>query len=163
MIRILTIAALLVAISGCATRIVDFTLISTKNFDLSRAAEFKRTRKRVNGEDVRYIVIFIPTGNPSVKEAIDRALEKVPGGVALLDGVVESQSWYIPYIWGENKIVVEGAVLVDPRLRAASGQVDYEDGHYVISMDEEGNVDTLDVVSDAEYFRSISVMHSKTL
>ncbi len=119
-----TIASLLLvtavlASAGCTTRLVDFTMISTKNVDWSRAAEFKRTGTRVVGEDIAQMILFIPTGIPNMKEAIDRAIESVPGGVALVDGVVSSKAWTI-FIYGEQSFVVEGTPLVDPGL--AGGQ-----------------------------------------
>ena len=94
------IFALLVIIllSGCTTRFLDFTIISSKNVDMSRGAEFKRESTRVVGEDSASIIIFIPTGTPNAKEALDRAIESVPGAVALLDGVI-SQKLYSLYLW----------------------------------------------------------------
>jgi hypothetical protein len=83
--------------SGCTTRLVDFTMISTKNIDLSRSADFRRAQQRVKGKDEAMIIIFIPTGVPNMKEAIDRALESVPGAVALVDGVVLSGGILVHY------------------------------------------------------------------
>jgi hypothetical protein len=115
---LLLITAVL-ASAGCTTRLVDFTMISTKNVDWSRADEFKRTGGRVVGEDIARMIVVIPTGMPNMKEAIDRAIESVPGGVALVDGVVSSKFWTI-LIYAEQSFVVEGTPLVDPRL--AGGQ-----------------------------------------
>ncbi|MEQ1621319.1 MAG: hypothetical protein ABL919_07910 [Methylococcales bacterium] len=104
------------AITGCSTRVADFTIISSKNLDLSRAAEFKRGVTRVHGEDKKSIIVFIPTGQPNAKEAMDRAIEQVPGAVGLVDGVVNQNSWYIPYIYGESSFEVEGTPLIDPAI-----------------------------------------------
>ncbi len=101
---------------GCTTRIVDFTTISTKNVDWSKAETFVRASARVEGRDTTHIIIFIPTGVPNMKEAIDRAIESTPGGVALVDGVVYSKFWWIPYIYGRTSYVVEGTPLIDPAL-----------------------------------------------
>lgn len=106
----------LLLMSGCSNRIADFTIISSKNVDISRGAEFKRSAQRVTGEDVKHIIVFIPTGQPNAKEAMDRAIEKVPGAIALMDGVVTQESWWIPYIYGQTKFVVEGTPLIDPTL-----------------------------------------------
>lgn len=105
-----------IAVSGCSNRIADFTIISSKNVDMSRGAEFKRSSQRVSGEDVKHIIIFIPTGQPNAKEAMDRAIEKVPGAIALMDGVVTQEFFWIPYIYGQSKFVVEGTPLIDPIL-----------------------------------------------
>ena len=66
---------------GCAQRLTDFTVISTKNV----VVEGKQGQ-RVKGEDK---VLFCLAGfkQPNLKEAIDQAIEK-GGGDALVDGVV---------------------------------------------------------------------------
>lgn len=103
----------IVLLTGCSTRLVDFTLISSKNVELSHGELLKRGSQRVYGEDRKSMIIIIPTGEPSVKEAMDRAIEKTPGAVGLVDGVVTHKSWYIPYIYGEFWYEVEGTPLID--------------------------------------------------
>ncbi len=115
--RTIIVSSALILLSGCSQRIVDFTVISSKNIDLSRGADFKRSPVRVKGEDRKMIIIFIPTGIPNAKEAMDNAIESVPGAVGLLDGVITQHSWYIPYIYGESWVEVEGTPLVDPMLK----------------------------------------------
>jgi hypothetical protein len=111
------IACLVVA--GCTTRFVDYTLLSTKNVDLSKAGTFRRTPNRVTGEDNRYWFLFIPLGSsPHLKTAVDRAIESVPGSVALVDGVVSVRDWW--FIIGEGTVIVEGTPLVDPSIPGAS-------------------------------------------
>ncbi|MFH1673322.1 MAG: hypothetical protein ABIF87_07855 [Pseudomonadota bacterium] len=120
---------------GCTQRLTDFTVISSKNVDLSRAAEFKRGSARVEGRDTTYIIIFFPTGIPNLKEAIDRAIEDVPGAVALVDGVVTFEHWYIPLIFGQQSYVVEGLPLIDRSL--LSGQE--LPSNYIVSYYDESN------------------------
>lgn len=118
--KIFTLIAAVAAaasLSGCTHRYIDFTTISSKNMDMSRGAEFERGYGRVVGEDKAHIIIFIPTGTPNAKEALDRAIESTPGAVALLDGVITHKSWWIPYIYGQSTIEVEGTPLIDPRLK----------------------------------------------
>lgn len=103
--------------TSCVTRLTDFTVLSTKNIDLSRIDQYERQSKRVSGWDTKHIIIIIPTGIPDAKEAIDRAIESTPGGVALIDGVIEHHFWYIPWIYGQDSYVAEGTVLVDPTLK----------------------------------------------
>jgi hypothetical protein len=106
-------------LSGCTTRFVDYTLLSTKNVDLSKASTFKRTPNRVTGEDNRYWFLCIPLGSPpNLKTAVDRAIESVPGSVTLVDGVVSARNWW--FIIGEGAIIVEGTPLVDPSIPGAS-------------------------------------------
>ena len=132
---------------GCATRLVDFTIISTKNIDLARGADFTRGASRIEGVDKVSIIIFIPTGTPNIKEAIDRAIEKIPGAIALLDGVITVKSWYIPYIYGESSYIVEGTPLIDSKLAAAK----LPSNHIISRLDKKGNVKETQYVSKAEY------------
>jgi len=104
----------LAMLTGCTTRITDFTIISTKNVDLSVIGHARRGTVRAQGEDVTHIIIIIPTGIPHVKEAIDKAIESVPGAVALVDGVLYYRAFYIPYIYGQKAYVVEGTPLIMP-------------------------------------------------
>lgn len=103
---------------GCTQRLTDFTVISTKNIDLTRGADFTRTDKRVEGEDTKYIIVIFPTGEPNAKEAIDRAIESTSGTVALLDGVLESEFFYFPYIGGYATYHVKGTPLTDPKIKS---------------------------------------------
>ena len=132
---------------GCVTRLVDFTIISTKNIDLARGADFKRGPSRVQGEDKVSIIIFIPTGTPNIKTAIDKAIQSVPGAVALLDGVVSAKGWWIPYIYGESSYVVEGTPLIDAKLVSAKLQ-----SSFIISrLNKKGDVIETKYVSKDEY------------
>lgn len=135
----------LFSLLGCTTRLVDFTIISTKNIDLSQAANFERGKSRVEGEDAVMIIIFIPTGFPSIKEGVDRAIEKVPGGVALVDGVVTAKSWW--FILGMSSYVVEGTPLIDKSL--ASNEL--ESNFMIAKLDREGSVKEFRYVSEEEY------------
>jgi hypothetical protein len=113
---VISIALFALSCSGCTRRVADFTIMSTKNIDLTRGADFKRADVRTEGEDTKHIIIFIPTGEPNAKEAADRAIERIPGAIALLDGVVESEFFYFPYIYGYMTIKVKGTPLIDPLL-----------------------------------------------
>lgn len=93
-IKILSVCAFLV-LSSCSTRLIDFTIISSKNLGLRVKESAKGPR--VTGEDFAWVILIIPTGTPNMKEAVDRAIEKAgPGFDALVDGVVYSKfSWYL--------------------------------------------------------------------
>ncbi|MFH0738875.1 MAG: hypothetical protein V2A59_03340 [Candidatus Omnitrophota bacterium] len=145
----LALVLLSISVMGCVVRLADFTIISTKNIDLARGADFKRGQSRVEGVDSVSIIIIIPTGTPNIKEAIDKAIEGVPGAVALLDGVITAKSWYIPYIFGKSSYVVEGTPLIDPQLIRAKLPT-----NYIISrLDKKGNVKETKYVSRAEYYK----------
>jgi hypothetical protein len=103
-----------VVLTGCAqtTRIGDFTIISSKNIDLSKGANFKRGTNRVEGKDLVHSGGgFAGPMAPNMKTAIDRAIESVPGTVALVDGVIYQ-------IMGSFSVgyKVEGTPLIDPSL-----------------------------------------------
>ncbi len=106
------------SLCGCVQRLVDFTIISTRNVEWSRAAEFERSSKRVTGEHIEHIILIFPTGIPNMENAIEDAIDKVPGGVALIDGVLRQKSWYIPFLYGQSGYLVDGTVLIDPKIAA---------------------------------------------
>lgn len=147
-IGIIFIVLCVAILSGCVTRLADFTLISTKNIDLTRGASFKRAQSRVTGEDSVCIIIIIPTGVPNMKTAIDKAIESVPGAIALLDGVLSQKVWYIPYIFGKSSFVVEGTPLIDPALLTTSK---LQSNRIISRLDGKGNVIETKYLSKAEY------------
>jgi hypothetical protein len=141
-----------VLITSCATRLGAFTVISTKNIDWSRAAEFTRNNQRVEGEDKYHIIILIPTKfNITIEDAVDRALQKVPGAVALVDAVLRSKFFWIPYIYGQSGYFVEGTVLLDPKLALA----DEDQTNYLVFYTDNGNDFEKVFVSEAEYLSFI--------
>jgi hypothetical protein len=146
-IGVICIVLCVVFLSGCVTRLADFTLISTKNIDLTKGASFKRAQSRVTGEDVASIIIIIPTGVPNMKTAIDKAIESVPGAIALLDGVLSSKSWSI-IIFGQCGYIVEGTPLIDPALVTHAA---LPSNHMITRLDKKGNVVETKYVSKAEY------------
>jgi hypothetical protein len=111
---------LLPLLSGCVTRLGTFTVLSTRNIEWSRAGEYQRNSQRITGDNTAHIIIIIPTKfNVTIEDAVDKALEQVPGAVALVDVVLRYTSFYIPYIYGKVAYTVEGSVLVDPKLVSA--------------------------------------------
>jgi len=112
---VLAAAVTAVVLAGCTHRLLDFTVLSSKNLDVAKMSQLERAGARQTGKDTTYVIIFIPIGLPDLKGAIDRALEKVPGAVALADGVVRAKSmWFV--LFGFNSIIVEGTPLIDPTL-----------------------------------------------
>jgi hypothetical protein len=113
-IGLVLISFFTVTLTGCVSvnRIGDFTIVSSKNIDLSHGANFKRGTTRVTGQDMVSTAGFVPI-TPNMKTAIDRAIESTPGAIALLDGVISQKTtaWKVGY-------VVEGTPLIDPSLLA---------------------------------------------
>jgi hypothetical protein len=69
---------------GCATRVADFTAIATRNIDLNSV----RPLEPVMGRHC-VPVVLVPLGNPSLEEAVDRAVQAGPAGSDMLtDGVI---------------------------------------------------------------------------
>lgn len=100
------------SLGSCTHRLTDFTVISTKNIPIGEGVhtDFQKGTKRVKGTDVAHTVLFLPLGFPNMKEAIDKAIEEVPGAIGLVDGVVKSSGWSC-LIYGQNKYIVEGTPL----------------------------------------------------
>lgn len=134
-------------VSGCSYRVVDFTIISTKNVDLSKAGTFTRGKTRNEGKDVAHVVVGFAIGRPSMKEAIDRALEQTPGAVALVDGVVYSKAWGA-LIYGQNIMIVEGTPLIDPSL--AMNGVEMPEYSF-LEMDRNGKVKGYKEITEEEF------------
>ena len=92
--------SLLLLLAGCATnRFVDFTVVSTKNVDLTQlTTEAIEAGVKVDGEHLTF------WSAPNMETAIDYALEKGKGNL-MLDAVVYFRSgWKSGYI-------VEGTVV----------------------------------------------------
>lgn len=96
------------AITGCVNRIGDFTVASTKNMDVTDAAHKIDYGKRTKGIDRAHIILFIPTGIPNMKEAMDQAIEASPGAVGLSDVTIKQGAFVIPLIYGQQWYEVEG-------------------------------------------------------
>ena len=147
-LTLLSLSIVALIFSSCSHRVLDFTLISTKNVDLSNGASFERGKQRVEGEDLVHWIIFIPTGTVSIKEAVDRAIETTPGCVALVDGVIYTKFWWIPYIYGQQSATIEGTPLIDPNLAFNSNDVPT---YGKIELDKNGKVKSVEEISSTEY------------
>ena len=79
---------LLLGFAACTTRLTDYTILNTKNFTLPKNVKLG---KRATGEDCKLVILFWPLGTPSLKEAVDKALEKGNGDI-LVDAVVYSET-----------------------------------------------------------------------
>ncbi|MDT8415923.1 MAG: hypothetical protein RQ735_11175 [Flavobacteriaceae bacterium] len=146
------VCATLLAASSCTHRLIDFTLISSKNVDLAKGASFVRGKERVKGVDKVHVVLFIPTGSINLKEAVDRAIETTPGAIALLDGVVYTKFWYVPLIYGQSMAIVEGTPLIDPSLVLNK---DKDDSPYKkVVLSKSGEIESVETLT-SEAFISI--------
>ena len=90
---------LMIVLVGCTRRMIDFTIISSKNVMIQPTSRGSMTE----GEDWVYIFLFIPIGGlqPSLEDAVDRAIEVAgPEYDALMDGVLYSKFWYALIVYG---------------------------------------------------------------
>ena len=111
---LMSLLVAMVLLSSCTRRITDFTIISTRNVPIGqKSAVLEKAGSRVKGKDTAHSFLMLQFGLPNMKEAIDKALEKYYGAVALADGVVKSNWWSI-FIYGQNSIIVEGTPIYEP-------------------------------------------------
>ena len=108
--------AFTVLLTGCNRRLIDFTVISSKNVRLD--VPDSATGPRTEGKHGVTVIFTIPLGTPNMKEATDRAIENAgPQYDALVDGVVSS--CYCAFIFGTSYIKVEGTPINTKMLSAA--------------------------------------------
>jgi hypothetical protein len=98
-------------LSGCTTRIADFTITSTKNMDLENNPTYKVEPRRVVGEDICHFILGIPTGISNFKTATDRAIEKYPDCVGLSNVVISWRGWSA-ILYAQGGYIVEGDPIV---------------------------------------------------
>ena len=78
-------------ISSCTQRMIDFTVISSKNVTLRLPDDAKGNK--VEGRDMKFCAPYF--GMPNLKQAVDRAIESAgPGYDALIDGVVFNKAQF---------------------------------------------------------------------
>lgn len=92
--RIAVAVLALLALAGCAERMADLTVVSTRNVDLARLnPDELEIRRNVEATDMRGWILFVPLhGEPNIEEAIDEALEAGDGDV-MLNAVVYRVEW----------------------------------------------------------------------
>lgn len=103
--NIICVLLLTLLVSGCSRRMIDFTVISSKNMQLQIPPE--AMGGRVEGEDKVFIVFGFRLGTPNLKEAVDRAIENAgPGYDALIDGVLyQTTDFYLLVLQTGYKVV----------------------------------------------------------
>ena len=152
------LAVVVMMLAGCTSTeaLGRFTIISSKNVELSRLAEMKRhheTLKTDNKSLNLKVFWFIQTRRISqsyeLENALDAVVEQVPGGIALVDAQL---SYYrkrgflnFTHRWG---YIFEGTVLVDPQVSAAA-QAKLEeiapDGNlYAVNSEDTGEITFVD-------------------
>ena len=135
-------------LTGCSQQLFNFTLVSTKSFELEKLSTLKKSTEKVVGEDKASLIIFIPTRTIKIDQAITNTIDAIPGCIALMDGVVYSKFWWIPYIYGEDKFVIEATPLIDASYSQSFNNLPKYGKVYI---DKEGKLDLIESISKEEY------------
>ncbi len=134
-IIMLILLLILGSITSCTSRLIDFTIISSKNIDLSDMDNYVRLDKRIEKFNIRLHYIFIlpiPGKGYKLKEVLDNVIESMPGCVALVDGVVYYKKRYF-IIYNYEAYQIEGTPLVHKN-KVAFYENKFEEGRtYVVS------------------------------
>ena len=123
--KTIKLSALLISItmlSSCSYRMIDFTVISSKNVNLNVPKEAKSTTRVVGKSSAPVIIIHFTA---SLKEAVDNAIESAGTDYdALIDGVVYQYDYSFFFgVWGYR---VEGTAIKTSELKAMLGDGDFE-------------------------------------
>ena len=153
-IRLIIIAGL-ISSPGCTFRVMDFTLISTKNIDISNFSSYQRGSDRIEGNHTIKWILLIPTGTVSIEEAVDNTIESIPGCVALLDGVIYTYMWSA-IVYAKQMAVVEGTPLIDPNL--GKGNIEFNN-YGIIELDKGGEIKSTEIISEEEFLALRSRIH----
>jgi hypothetical protein len=111
LVLVATVACAL-TLQSCTTRLIDFTVISSKTVNL-RSDE---TGKRVKGKSGGFLGLGV-----NIKSAVDDAIQKGPAGSdALIDGVISQFNY--PFYAG---FTVEGTPINTKKMKASLSTEEY--------------------------------------
>ena len=114
-LKLAVLVVLLSTISSCSYRLIDFTVISSKNVSLKID---KTQGVRVSGSSNGLLGIGV-----SIKDAMDKALQSAgPEYDLLIDGVVKINDYFI--VAGYK---VEGTAISTSKIKASLGKEGFED------------------------------------
>lgn len=85
LVCIFFMVTLAICLTSCSYRLGDFTIISTKNYNM--ALKYKEVG-RYDGMDLVFVLFGIPFGKPNIENAVDEAIQK-GNGVYLANAVLE--------------------------------------------------------------------------
>jgi hypothetical protein len=134
-------------LTSCSQDLFNFTLISTKNIEIDKLSTLKKSAEKTKGYDKASLIIIVPTKRVKIDQAITNTIDLIPGCIALVDGVVTTKFWYIPYIYGEQKIVVEATPLIDISLIKTSNLPKFGK----IYLNKKGEIKTIQSISAVEF------------
>lgn len=101
--------ASLFMLPSCSVRLMDMTVVTTKNIDLNNLQGYvTSTNARVKGKTTRHVIFLIPFGDLNYKDAVDDAIHKNGSNcVGLSNAVLRREDWNV-FLYGQSSIVVEG-------------------------------------------------------
>ena len=100
---------IIIIIQGCSQNLGALSVISTKELDMG--AYYVKVADNVRGMGTIHIIVFLPTRfTPiTIEEIVNDALYKT-GGDLMTNCSISSFMFYIPYIYGQNKLIIQGDV-----------------------------------------------------
>lgn len=105
---------LILGFSGCTQRLGQFTAASTQNVRNLHYDITDNTKVRALGDSCIHTVILFPIGNQDdrIQRAMDDAIKnghsKGLDGDLLVNARIDITAWYLPFIYGQNCVKVEG-------------------------------------------------------
>lgn len=107
--KIFLIPFIISLLCACSTHLADLTMVSNKNITLKKVNLDRAPQKHnVIGESSKFVFLFIPFGAPTLKEAVDDALQKGNGDL-ITDASVYSKGWW--FLVGQVGLEVRGTVV----------------------------------------------------
>lgn len=129
------LAVVLITLSGCNIRLVDFTVISTKNVNLDI--------DRSQGKQTKGKKSYIFGIGWNLKDAVDNALANAGKNYDMLvDGVVRYANY--PFV---SVVKVEGLAVSTKQLRSELGEEGYQEWlrcHLVVDPQNPGSVEIIE-------------------
>jgi hypothetical protein len=119
LLGLLGLLGLVTTLGACTYAIAKFGIVSPKEVRPSQLVGAKVTRDMMTGDDsITYILLIPLKWRPyDMRVAMQRALDKVPGGIAIQDCTISETKVIVPILYHYLAYHVEGKVLVDPILR----------------------------------------------
>ena len=96
-------------IQACSYNLGELSIISTRDIDMN--AQYVQIATNVQGIGTTHFIVFLPTRfSPiTIEEIVNDALLKT-GGDFMTNCLISSFQFYIPYIYGQNKLIIEGDI-----------------------------------------------------
>ena len=134
--KLVALLALAFVCAGCQTRVTRYSLLSTREVDVSRMEIARAAATPVDGRAGSLMLGKIPVsvrgvadevtgtsyGNAHIDRALNRALAKSPGAVALADVVMHDTQASFPFLWDFRSCTVKGRPVVMPLPAAEAEQ-----------------------------------------